>query len=104
MRRLVRAVDGDVEVGGLLRGERSELNVKLGKVRARDFLVELLREHVDAELKLAGVRPESDLGEDLVRERAGHDEGGMTGSAARGDIIDKSDETYRREERSHTQG
>ena len=82
MRWLVRAVDRDVEVGGLLGGERSELDVELGEVRAGDLLVELLGEHVNAELELARVRPESNLGEDLVRERAGHDKGRVTSRAA----------------------
>ncbi len=94
MRRLVRAVHGDVEVRGLLGGERRELDIELGKVRARDLLIELLGEHVDTDRKLAGVCPESNLGEDLVCERTGHDEGGVTSGTARGIITDKSVETY----------
>ncbi len=83
MRRLVRAVGGDVQVRGLLGAERGQLDVELGKVRAGNLLVELLREHVDAELELAGVGPESDLGEHLVGERAGHDEGRVASGTAK---------------------
>ena len=82
VRGLVWAVDGDVEVLGLSRGEHGELHVELLEVSAGDLLVELLREHVDAESKLLGRSPESDLGQDLVGERAGHDERGVTGGAA----------------------
>ena len=79
MARLVGAVDREVKVLRLLLRKDSELDVKLLEVCASDLLVELLGEHVDAERKLARVSPESDLGKDLVGERAGHDERGMTG-------------------------
>lgn len=74
MRRLVRAVDGDVEVLGLVVGQGGELDVELRKVSAGDFLVELLGQHVHAEREVLRGLPERNLGEDLVRERAGHDE------------------------------
>lgn len=82
MRGLVGTADGDVKVAGLLFGEDSELDVELLKVSTSDLLVELLGEHVDAERERRGVGPESDLGEDLVGERAGHDERGMAGGTA----------------------
>ena len=40
---------------------------------------------MDAEFELVRVGPECDLGEDLVREGAGHDEGGVAGSAPKVD-------------------
>ena len=54
-------------------------------MRARDLLVELLREHVNTELELARVRPEGDLGKDLVGERAGHDKRRVAGGASKVD-------------------
>ena len=84
MRGLVRAVDGDVEVRGLLGGELSELHVELLEVGASDLLVELLGEHVNAESELTRVGPESDLSEDLVGEGARHDERWVTGGTATG--------------------
>merc|ERR1719240_950032 len=45
--RLVRAVDRDVHVVGLLLREDRELGAHGRKVQARDLLVELLREQVD---------------------------------------------------------
>ena len=82
MRGLVGAGDGQVEVVGLLLAQDGELDVELLEVRAGDLLVELLGEHVHAEGELVGVRPEGDLGEDLVGEGAGHDERRVAGSAA----------------------
>merc|ERR1719347_1886350 len=43
-----------------------------------DFLVKLLWQHVDTDGVGSGVGPQLDLGEDLVGEGVGHDEGGMT--------------------------
>lgn len=84
MRGLVGTGDGEVEVAGLVLAQDSELDVELLKVSAGDFLIELLGKHVHAERELVGVRPESDLCEDLVGERARHDERGVAGSAAEG--------------------
>lgn len=85
MGRLVRAVDGEVEVFCLVVAEDGELDVKLRQVRARDLLVELLRQHVHAERELFGGRPEGDLREDLVGKGARHDEGRVSGGAAQVD-------------------
>lgn len=85
--RLERTVDGDVKVLRLLIGEGGEFDVELSKVGTSDFLIELLGEHVNTESELVGVGPESDLSEDLVGERAGHDEGGVTSSTTRGDPV-----------------
>jgi hypothetical protein len=65
-------------------------------VSAGNLLIELLGEHVDAERELLRVRPESDLGQDLVGERAGHDKGGVTSGAAQVDettLSEKDDVT-----------
>merc|ERR1719290_413379 len=43
-----------------------------------NFLVKLLWQHVDTDWVGSGVGPQLDLGEDLVGEGVGHDEGGMT--------------------------
>lgn len=43
-----------------------------------DLLVELLGKHVNAERELLGGGPESNLGEDLVGEGAGHDKRRVT--------------------------
>ena len=68
---------GHVDVVGLVRGELGELGAEGGQVELSDLLVELLWQYVHfALLVLVGstVLPEVDLGEDLVREGAGHDE------------------------------
>ena len=53
-------------------------------MEARDLLVELLREKVHVVLVLARIAllPELKLGQSLVRERSGHDERRVAGSAA----------------------
>ena len=62
--------------------EGSQLDVELGEMGAGDLLVEFLGEHVHAERELLGGGPESDLGEDLVGERARHHERRVAGSAS----------------------
>ena len=81
MRGLVGAVDGDVKVLALSFVKDGQLDVELLQVRAGDFLVKLLGEHVDTKRELLGSGPESNLSEDLVGERAGHDKGWVTGGA-----------------------
>merc|ERR1719193_1916881 len=73
---------GNAEIFGLVFGEGGELDAEMLQVGFGDFLVELLGQHVDADLVFAGFGPEFDLGQDLVGERVAHDEGGMTHSAA----------------------
>jgi hypothetical protein len=43
-----------------------------------DFLIELLGEHVDTERESLRGGPQSNLGQDLVGEGAGHNEGRVT--------------------------
>mmetsp|Transcript_2666 Transcript_2666/g.5096 ORF Transcript_2666/g.5096 Transcript_2666/m.5096 type:complete len:493 (-) Transcript_2666:17-1495(-) len=82
---LVGSLDGHADVVGLLLGEDGELGAEGSEVEAGDLLVEELGEDVDvAAGVLAGVLllPELELGEGLVGERGGHDEGGVAGGAA----------------------
>ena len=81
VRGLVGAVGRDVKVLALSFGENGQLDVELLQVRAGDLLVKFLGEHVDTKRELLGSGPESNLSEDLVGERAGHDKGWVTGGA-----------------------
>ena len=63
MCRLERAFDGNVEIVGLLLAEFGELHSDLLEVESGDFLVELLRQDVDAGLVGLAVLPEFELGE-----------------------------------------
>ena len=92
MGRLVGTADGDVEVLGLSVGEGGQLDIEHAKVSTGDLLVELLGEHVDAEREALGGGPESDLGEDLVGEGAGHDEGRVASGTAKVDETALSEE------------
>jgi hypothetical protein len=89
----------DTQVVGLGGGELGELDTEVVQVESGDGLVQDLWEGVDAELEWArlgefdvllaevvvlGVE-ESDLSDDLVSERAGHDEGGVAGGTAQVD-------------------
>src|SRR5215212_9330246 len=67
--RLVRAVDRDADVGGLLGAELRESHAERVEVQPRDLLVEVLRQHVDLALVLVVLREQLDLGDRLVRER-----------------------------------
>ena len=80
--RLVGTVDRNVEVIGLSLAQGGQLDVELSKVGTGDFFVELLGKHVDTERELLGGGPEGDLSEDLVGERARHDERRVTGGTA----------------------
>merc|ERR1740130_659987 len=89
--RLVRAVDGDADVLGLVRDEHGQVGAQLAKVQARDLLVELLRQQVHLvlvlalRLVLAGVvvlAAGLQLRERLVGERVGHDERRVARGAA----------------------
>ena len=81
---LVRSSDWYADVVGLVLGEHRELGAELAEVKARDLLVELLRQQVDvAALVLASVllSPERELRERLVCEGGRHDEGRVTSCA-----------------------
>ena len=89
---LVRAVNSNPEVVRLGLREGGELHADLCEVGAGDLLVELLRENVHAEREVLRRRPERDLGENLIRERARHDKRWVARCAA------EIDEAARREE------
>ena len=89
VRGLVGTVDGDVKVLGLLVSERCELDVELLEVSTCDLLIELLGKHVHADRELARVGPERDLSQNLVGERARHDEGGVTSGTAASTRVNK---------------
>jgi len=79
------ALGVETEVLGLDRGELGQLDTNLGQVRRSDLLIELLGEHVDAQGVGPNIGPESNLGQDLVRKRVGHDERRMAGGASQVD-------------------
>src|SRR3954447_7147940 len=74
MIRLEGALDRNVDVVGLLRRELGQPRAERVQVQPRDLLVEVLGEHVDLLVVLAGLREELDLGDRLVRERVRHHE------------------------------
>ena len=79
---LVRTLDREIQVRGLLLAELSQLDVELSKMCASDLFIQLLGKHVNTKGELLRSGPESDLGQNLVRERTRHDEGGMASSTA----------------------
>jgi hypothetical protein len=82
---LVGACDGNVEILALRLSEGRKFYVELGQMCPSDFLIEFLREHMNTEREGFGIRPESNLCEDLVGERARHDKGRMSSGAAKVD-------------------
>ena len=96
---LVGTLGGETKVLSLDGGELGELSVDVLKVAQSNLLVEDLREDVDADGLLASGAEldvllaelsilsleEGDLGENLVGEGAGHDEGRVTGGTAKVD-------------------
>lgn len=83
--RLVRTLLVDADVSSLLVSELSEASTELLEVEASDLLIELLRKNVDLLGVLVGIAllPEFHLSDDLVGERAGHDERGVASSATK---------------------
>mmetsp|Transcript_6152 Transcript_6152/g.15753 ORF Transcript_6152/g.15753 Transcript_6152/m.15753 type:complete len:443 (+) Transcript_6152:36-1364(+) len=82
---LVRASNREAEVAGLVAGEGGELGTNEAEVLTGNILVQLLREHRNAELVVLNLGPELDLGEHLVGERAAHDERRVPGGAPKVD-------------------
>ena len=78
VRSFVRTTNRNVKVLGLDGSELRELHIKLGKVSACNLLIQLLRQHVDTKGERLWCFPKSDLGKNLVAERAGHNEGRVT--------------------------
>ncbi len=61
---LIRPVDVDTEILGLLRRQTRQLHADLLEVQTRDFFVELLRQDVNAGLVFVFAGPEIELRED----------------------------------------
>jgi predicted secreted protein len=103
---LVGSLNSETKVLGLNGAERRELSVDVRKVESGNLLVEDLGEDVDTNVELAGLAElnvllakgrifrlvEHDLGEDLVGERAGHDERRVAGGTAQVDEATLSEE------------
>src|SRR5689334_13251253 len=80
--RLVGPGDLDAQVGGLVGGQLGELHTERVQVQTGDLLVEVLRQHVDADRVLLGLREDLDLGQHLVGEGVGHHERRVAGCVA----------------------
>ncbi|MNI29612.1 hypothetical protein D3C73_834320 [compost metagenome] len=76
------ALGRNADIGGLLIGKHRKLHAELVEMQASDLLVEMLRQDVDLVLVLALLGEQLDLGQCLVGERSGHDEGRVTGRVA----------------------
>jgi hypothetical protein len=81
VRGLVWALDRDIEVRGLRGRQLGQLDVELGEVGTGNLLIKFLGQHVDTERELLRRGPQGDLSQDLVGERARHDERRVTSSA-----------------------
>ena len=62
--------------------ERGEFNAELGDMCTGDFLIKALGQHVHTKREFLWCCPERDLSQDLVCERARHDEGRVTSTTA----------------------
>src|SRR3954468_23320007 len=80
--RLVRALDRNLEVGGLVGRELGQARTERVEVQPGDLLIEVLRQHVDLLLVLVVLREQLDLRDRLVRERVGHHEARVAGGVA----------------------
>src|SRR3569623_66454 len=82
--RLVRTLLRHANVFRLIVAELGEHGVELLQLEARDLLVEVFRQRVDADRIFARIAfaPELDLGDGLVGERRAHHIGRMTRAAA----------------------
>src|SRR6266540_4980099 len=82
MLRLVRSLLLDPDVTRLRGSKFGELGTELCQLQSRDLLVEMLRQHIDANRVLVGVGVEFDLCEGLVGERGTHHERGVASPTA----------------------
>ena len=79
---LVRAVGRHAEVVGLLFRQLGQLHTDFFEMQAGDFLVQFLRQAIDADFRGVLVLPQIQLREDLIREAVAHHEARMAGGAA----------------------
>ena len=63
---LERAVDWHAEIIGLCFAELGQFDPDFFQMQARDFFVELLGKHMDADLERVGLGPQRELREDLI--------------------------------------
>ena len=82
MVRLVRALDRDAEVGGLLLGQLGEADAERVQVQPGHLLVEVLRQRVHADRVLVGLGEQLDLRDGLVGEAVRHHERRVSGRVA----------------------
>lgn len=75
---LVRTGGGQTQVVGLDRGQLGQLDSQGDQVGSGDLLVQLLGQEMNTDGVSLRLGPELDLGQDLVGERTGHDERGVT--------------------------
>ena len=80
--RLVRAVDVDADVLGLLLGQLGQLAAQCFDVDAGHLLVEVLGQPVDLVVVLVVLGPQLDLRDDLVGEAVAHHERRVSGGVA----------------------
>lgn len=72
----------DTEVAGLIGRQLGEFGTEMAKMESSDLLVQFLGEEVNTERVLGGVCPQFDLSKNLVGERVGHNEAGMSHGAS----------------------
>ena len=72
--RLVRTVNWNAQVLSLLLRELRKFHSQLAQVKAGDFFIQLLGQHVNAEFEIFRMLPQGQLGQHLVAEAVGHDE------------------------------
>jgi hypothetical protein len=77
MLRLIRTLDRNPQVVGLLLAELGEFDTELFQVKSSHFFVQVLGQEVHTEGVLFGFGPQLDLGQNLVGETGTHHEGGF---------------------------
>lgn len=82
---LVRTGGGKTQVVGLDGGQLGQLDTQGDQVGSGNLLVQLLGQEVNTDGVSLRLGPELDLGQDLVGERTGHDERGVTGGTTQVD-------------------
>jgi len=75
----------DIDVGGLLRAELSELGADFLEMEAGDHLIKVLGQHIDLLVVLSTLGEQFDLSQDLVGEGVAHHEAGVAGATAQVD-------------------
>ena len=87
--RLVRAINGDIQVFALNGSGNCQFDVQFLKMGTSDLFIELLGQYVDTEGEFLRGSPKGNLSENLVREGARHHKGGVSSSTAENDSSDQ---------------